>query len=200
MVPPDTLFSVVPTWVGVYAASALGFTLAGLAVYRRFLRLVLLGRPAGRFDQPIRRVVGAVPLVFGQRKVLQSVSLRRDRAGLAHFFIFWGFASFVASYGVFIYGDATWRPFSSTELTETGAGLLAGYIDVIAAIFLVVLFWAAMRRWVAKPHRLTFDLTRRWDAAVILCLIALLMVLTLLTEGFYVASGGEGPASSALLE
>ena len=199
MVPPDTLFSVVPTWVGVYAASALGFTLAGLAVYRRFLRLVLLGRPAGRFDQPIRRVVGAVPLVFGQRKVLQSVSLRRDRAGLAHFFIFWGFASFVASYGVFIYGDATWRPFSSTELTETGAGLLAGYIDVIAAIFLVVLFWAAMRRWVAKPHRLTFDLTRRWDAAVILCLIALLMVLTLLTEGFYVASGGEGPASSALL-
>ena len=85
MVPPDDLFGAIPIWVGVYALSAFAFALAGAIIYRRFFRLLLLGRPADRLDHPVRRLVGAVPLIFGQRKVLQSVSLRRDRAGLYGF-------------------------------------------------------------------------------------------------------------------
>ena len=207
MVPPESLFGVIPTWVGVYAISAYGFGLAGLILYLRVIRLTLLGQPADRFDQPVRRVLGAIPLMFGQSKVLQSVSLKRDRAGLAHFFIFWGFLSFVASYIVFTYGDSAWRlfsapddrPLSSTLLTETGVRALAIYIDVLAGIFLVVLAWAVLRRWVVRPHRLSFDLTRQLDSVVIILLTATLMVLTLLTEGFYVASGAEGPETSVLL-
>ena len=198
MVPPDELFGAFPTWVGVYFLSALGFSIAGFVLYRRALRLIMLGRPTNRFDQPVRRIVGAVPLILGQTKVLQSVSLR-DRAGLAHFFIFWGFLSFLASYVVFVYGDSAWRPFSTTILTETGVSIFASYIDVLAAAFLIVLAWAVWRRWVAKPHRLSFDLTRSIDAVAIICLTALLMVLTLLTEAFYVASGGGGPAASVPL-
>jgi Fe-S oxidoreductase len=197
MVPPDSLLGVIPTWAGVYALSILGFSIAALVLYRRVVRLVLLGRPSDRFDHPLRRIVGAIPLTLGQTKVLQSVSLRRDRAGIAHFFIFWGFLSFTLSYLIFIYGDSVWRPFSSTLLTETGARVFDAYIDILAAVFLPVLGWAVLRRWWARPHRLTFDLTRRWDSSIILILIFSLMVLTLLTEAFYVASGGEGPASSA---
>ena len=198
MVPPDELFGAFPTWVGVYLLSALGFSIAGFILYRRALRLIMLGRPTKRFDQPVRRIVGAVPLIFGQTKVLQSVSLR-DRAGLAHFFIFWGFLSFLASYVAFVYGDSAWRPFSTTILTETGVRIFASYIDILAAAFLIVLAWAVWRRWVAKPHRLSFDLTRSLDAVAIICLTALLMVLTLLTEAFYVASGGGGPEASVPL-
>ncbi len=209
MVPPDSLFGVIPTWVAVYVASAYGLGLSAFILYLRVVRLVLLGKRTDRFDHPVRRVLGAIPLVLGQTKVLQSTSLIRDRAGLAHTFIFWGFLSFVLSYTLFIFGDTAWRPIASLVLedsadrplstlllTETGARLFGSYIDVMAAVFLVVLTWAALRRWVARPHRLSFDLTRRRDSVVVLVLTGLLMVLTLLTEAFYVASGGEGPEAS----
>ena len=197
MVPPASLFGFLPTWTGVYVLSAVIFGLSGLVLYRRVWRLVLLGRPANRSERPILRIAGVIPLVFGQRKVLQSVSMRGDVAGLAHFFIFWGFVSFLASYIIFIFGDSGWRPFSSQLLTERGVRVFVFYLDVLAVLFVVVLIWAAARRWIARPHRLTFDLTQKWESAVILLLMACLMVLTILTEAFYTASGGSGPHASA---
>ena len=196
MVPPDELFGAIPAWIGVYALSAAGFSVAAIVLYRRVFRLVLLGKRADRFDRLARRAAGALPLVLGQSKVLQSVTLR-DRAGLAHVFIFWGFLSFALSYIIFIFGDAAWRPFSTRLLTETGVRVFAVYIDVLAAVFLAVLAWAVVRRWVARPRRLSFDLTQRWEAAVILVLIASLMVLTTLSEAFLVAGGGDGPTTAA---
>ena len=195
MVPPETIFGI-PAWVAVYGLSLVGFGVAAWTAYRRVFRLVLIGRPSGRFDRPVRRLLGAVPLVFGQRKVLQSVS-PRDRAGIAHAVIFWGFLSFVASYGVFVYGDAVDRDFSSALLTESGARAFAVYIDLLAALFLVLLAWALLRRWAARPRRLSFDLTQSLDSVVVVGLTGLLMALTLATEAFYVASGGEGPEAAA---
>ena len=197
MVPHENLFGALPTWVGVYVLVALAFGLSGLVIYRRVFSLIAVGKPVKRFDHPMRRMIGAIPLIFGQRKVLQSVSLRRDRAGLAHIFIFWGFLSFLTSYILFIFGDSVWEPFSSKLLTDTGIEVFVYYLDVLAVIFLVVLSWAALRRWVARPHRLTFDLTQKRESAIILVLIGLLMVLTLLTEAFHVASGGQGAHASA---
>ncbi|MEE9279639.1 MAG: (Fe-S)-binding protein [Myxococcota bacterium] len=197
MVPPDSLFGAIPTWIGVYAISALAFVASGLALQRRVFRLVRLGRPVDRFDRPASRLVGAIPLILGQRKVLQRVSLHRDRAGLAHFLIFWGFLSFLASYVLFIYGDAASPAFSTRLLTEAGVRALVSYLDSLALVLIAVLVWAAVRRWVIQPRRLSFDLTQRKESAVILLLIGLLMVLTLLTEAFYVASGGQGPHAAA---
>ena len=199
MVPPDNLFGAIPTWVGVYALSIAVFSLSALILYLRVFRLVLLGKPADRFDQPLRRLIGAIPLILGQRKVLQEVSLRRDRAGLAHFFIFWGFLSFTGSYLLFIFGDSIRRDFSSTLLTETGVKIFASYLDILAVTFFVVLGWAAIRRWMVRPHRLTFDLTQKKESALILLLISSLMALTLLTEAFYAASGNTGAHASSLV-
>ena len=202
MVPPDSLFGVIPTWVGVYVASIAAFGVAGYFLYQRVFRLVLLGKAADRFDQPVRRFFGALPFIFGQRKVLQRVSLR-DRAGLAHFFIFWGFLSFSLSYVLFIFGDSLWHPLSEKILTETGLKVFTIYLDVLAALFLLVLAWAAIRRWGFTPSRLKFDLTQKKESAIILALIAMLMVFTLLTEAFYIVGGGTGshavaPVGSAL--
>ena len=196
MVPPDSLFGVIPTWVGVYLASIAAFAVAGYFLYQRVFRLVLLGKPAGRFDQPMRRLFGALPLIFGQRKVLQRVSIR-DRAGLAHFFIFWGFLSFTLSYVLFIFGDSLWHPLSSKILTEAGLKAFTFYLDILAVLFLVILVAAAIRRWVMTPSRLKFDLTQKKESGIILGLIAMLMVFTLLTEAFYVAGGGAGPHAVA---
>ncbi|MFQ5860286.1 MAG: heterodisulfide reductase-related iron-sulfur binding cluster [Dehalococcoidia bacterium] len=200
MVPPGDIFGVIPLWIGVYLAAVVAFGLHGYTLYRRFLRLILRGRPANRFDRPLLRLWGVILVVLGQRRVLQSVSLRRwDLAGMGHSLIFWGFLSFLISYLIFIFSDAVWRPFSVTLLTSTGARVYTVYLDILALAILVALTWAVVRRWVVRPHRLSFDLTRSTDAIVIVVTIASLMVFTLLTEAFYVASGGEGPAAAAIV-
>ena len=197
MVPPDNVFGVIPTLLGVYVLSAAVFAMSGFILYRRVFRLVLIGKQADRLDQPLRRLFGSIPSILGQSKVLQRVSLKRDRAGLAHFFIFWGFLSFLLSYLLFIFSDSAWRPFSQWLITDLGVRLFTFYLDVLAITFFVVLVWAVLRRWAIKPHRLTFDLTQKKESAIILLLIGLLMAFTLLTEAFYIASGGEGPHSAA---
>ena len=196
MVPPAGPFGV-PIWAAVYAVSAAAFCVSGLVFYLRVIRPVLVGQEAGRLDRPLRRLVGALPLTLGQRKVLQSVSLLRDRAGLGHFVIFWGFLSFVASYLLFIFGDVISPEFSASLLTERGVEIVTAYLDILAVGFLFILGWAAVRRWAVRPSRLRFDLTQKPESAVILLLIAFLMALTLLTEAFYTVSGGSGPHAEA---
>ena len=198
MVPPENIFGSVDIRVGVYLALAAAMGLSGYVFYRRVIRLLLLGRRENRFDQPLRRLAGFAVIVLGQRKVLQRVSLV-DRAGIAHFFVFWGFLSFLLSYAIFIFGDSAWRPFSEKLLTAKGVEVYTSYLDVMAITILSALIWAVLRRWLARPHRLSFDLTRSPDAVVIVVLISSLMVFTILTEAFYVAEGGTGPASEAIV-
>ena len=202
MVPPEDIFGVIDIRFGVFLALAASLALSGYVFHRRVISLVLLGRSENRFDQPIRRLAGFAAIVLGQRKVLQRVSLR-DRAGVGHVFIFLGFLSFLLSYGIFIFGDSAWRPFSEKLLTETGVKVYASYLDVVAVTILASLIWALGRRWLVKPHRLSFDLTRGYDAVVIVGLISSLMVFTLLTEAFYTAEAElaavASPAAEALV-
>ncbi len=198
MVPPDNIFGELPIWAGVYLALVVAFGLSGYIFYIRVIRLLMLGRGENRFDHLWERLKNLVVVVLGQRRVLQSVSLR-DRAGLGHVVIFWGFLSFFLSYAIFIFGDAAWRPFSETLLTSAGVKVFAIYLDIVAVAILSALSWALIRRWLAKPHRLTFDLTRSFDAVVIVSLIGTLMISTILTEAFHVARGGDGPEASVIV-
>ena len=194
MVPPEEIFGTIPNWLAVYLVSAVAFTISGFVLYQRVVRLILLGQSKNRFDQPLRRLWGLVTVALGQQRVLQRLSLR-DKAGISHVLIFWGFISFFLSYLIFIYGDSAWSDFSKTILTDTGVRIYSAYLDIIAAVLLTALTWAVLRRWVAKPHRLSFDLTRHPDAVIIVCAIGSLMLFTLLTETFYVAAGGTAPAA-----
>jgi len=194
MVPPEQFFGLIPNGIVVYLVSILAFGVASLMMWRRVIRLVLLGHAEPRFDQPMRRLWNATVIVLGQRKVLQRVS-PRDLAGLGHVVIFIGFLLMTLSYAIFIAGDSAWSSFSETVLTETGVRILASFIDFVAAAILMALTWAISRRWIVKPHRLSFDLTRNIHAVIPVALIYLLMVLTLLTEGFYVAAGATDAAA-----
>ena len=199
MVPPENIFGFIDIRVGVYLALAASLALSGYAFHRRVISLVMLGKSADLFDQPLRRLAGFITIVLGQQRVLQRFALRRDRAGLGHILVFYGFLSFLLSYGIFIFGDSAWRPFSEKLLTSTGVEVYLSYLDVMALIILSALIWAAGRRWLVKPHRLSFDLTRSPEAVIIVSLIASLMVFTLLAEAFYVAEGGTGPHAEALV-
>ena len=197
MVPPGDI-GPLPVWVGVYLPLALATAVSGYVFYYRVIRLVRQGKNVARFDRPLERLVGALVIVVGQRKVLQRVP-SGDWAGIGHAVIFWGFLSFVTSYVIFIFGGSVWKPFPEKLLTTTGVRVYSNYLDILAAVLLVMLAWALVRRWVVKPHRLSFDLTRNLDSVIVVALIAGLMASTILTHSFYVAQGGHGPESDVII-
>jgi hypothetical protein len=123
----------------------------------------------------------------------------KDWAGLGHATIFWGFLSFALSYLIFIFGAAAWGHFPEKLLTESGVRVYSRYLDILAAVLLVMLGWALLRRWVVRPRRLSFDLTRNPDSVVVVALVAGLMVSTLLVHSFYVAQGGSGPEADVYI-
>ena len=122
-----------------------------------------------------------------------------DYAGIGHAIIFWGFLTFMLSYGIFIFAGSAWRGFPEWLLTETGVRVYSSYLDILAAVLFAVLVWAFVRRWVLKPSRLRFDLTRHSDALVIVVLIGGLMLSTILTHAFWVAQGGTGPEADVFI-
>jgi Fe-S oxidoreductase len=197
MVPPGDIGSV-PVWVGVYGALAATLMVSCWLFYYRVIRLIWQGKRVARFDQPLKRLAGALVIVLGQRRVLQRVPAR-DWAGIGHAVIFWGFLSFALSYVIFIFGGSAWGPFPEKLLTASGVRTYTRYLDILAVVLLVMLSWAVLRRWVVRPHRLSFDLTRNLDAVVVVGLIAGLMVSTVLTHAFFVAQGGEGPEADVFI-
>ncbi|MCH2522462.1 MAG: 4Fe-4S dicluster domain-containing protein [Dehalococcoidia bacterium] len=193
MVPPESLFGISNALL-VLIVSLVSFGLAGFILWQRVFRLVLIGRKENRLDQPIKRILKMLIVVLGQQRVMQRFSLK-DMAGLGHAIIFYGFVLFSISYVIFIFGDTAWHPFSETLLTETGVKFFASLLNFVAVLIIFSLSWALYRRWVARPHRLSFDLTRAKESIIIVAAIYGLMFFTLITEGFFVAAGGTGPAA-----
>ena len=197
MVPPGDI-GAAPIWVGVYLALVLTLAVSGYLFYFRVIRLIRQGKSAARFDHPLQRLKGALIIVLAQRRVLQRVPAR-DWAGLGHAIIFWGFLSFALSYLIFIFVGSVWGSFPEKLLTTSGVRVYSRYLDIAAAVLLVMLGWALVRRWAVRPHRLSFDLTRNIDSVVVVTLIAGLMVSTLLTHSFYVAQRGVGPETDVFI-
>ncbi|MFQ5875257.1 MAG: 4Fe-4S dicluster domain-containing protein, partial [Dehalococcoidia bacterium] len=191
MVPPGEIFGFIPIWIGVFVFAGVCFGISGYVLYMRVFRLIQLGKSENRLDQPLKRLANTLVVALGQRKVLQRVSLR-DRAGIGHVFIFWGFLSFVTSYILFIFLDSIDRDISKAIFTEGGVKIFVFIIDSLGLAILSALVWALFRRWALKPNRLSFDLTRSADAVIIVGAIASLMIFTFLVEGFYAGMVNNG--------
>ena len=187
-----------PLWIGVLGLLGVAMAVFNYTFYLRVVKLVLQGKETSRFDQPLVRLKGALLISLGQQKVLQRVKYG-DYAGIGHAIIFWGFLTFMLSYGIFIFAASVNAGFPEWLLTETGVRVYSAYLDILSAVMLVVLVWAFVRRWVVKPSRLRFDLTRHSDALIIVVLITGLMASTLLTHAFWVAEGGTGPEADVYI-
>ena len=72
MVPPGEFLGLMPAWLIVYAATMLSFGAAFVILYFRMFKPILSGKPSGRTDHMVRRIFGAFPYIFGQKKVLES--------------------------------------------------------------------------------------------------------------------------------
>ncbi|MEE8472298.1 MAG: (Fe-S)-binding protein [Dehalococcoidia bacterium] len=167
----------VPGYVVFWLLFILALVLFSQRAYRlvRFLRL---GQGDDRLDRVGTRLGGMMAYVFLQVCSLRRVSLR-DRAGLGHFFIFWGFVLFSLNYLVFIFvGEGLGL---SHALRDNPLFLaLALVVDIAGLFILAALIWAAARRYIVRPPRLEPSA----EAGIILAVISFLMVAHYLIEGF----------------
>lgn len=147
---------------------------AALAVFAyaltRRVQYVLLGRPEHRFDQVGRRFGGFVYLVFGQRKLF------KERVGVIHFFIFWGFI--VIAFGTLQIIAEGISPGFTFPWADNYAFLFVK--DLISLIVLVGLLVIAYIRYVVRRTRLEPSA----EAGIILGLIFFLILSELLYSGF----------------
>ncbi|MFZ5632625.1 MAG: (Fe-S)-binding protein [Bacillota bacterium] len=148
-------------------AAAMAFF--GYALRRR-IKYLLLGRPENRLDSIGRRMAGFIVLVLGQKKVL------KEKFGLIHLIIFWGFI--VISLGTLQFvGEGLKEGFALPLLGKNPYFYLVKDIFSLAVLGAVAV--AAFRRYVIRPKRLEANL----DAAVILLMIAGLIITELISSG-----------------
>ena len=188
MTTPENIFGILPTWAGVYILTILSLIISSVIFYIKVIKHLLTTQPVNRKDKLLFRLWGLFTIGFGQQKVLQRTSAKKDRAGLAHLIIFWGFLSFLLSYILFIYGNSIQQDFARNILGKTVENIYLSYIDILSGIFLIILIWSAVRRWLIKPSRLKFDLTQKPESAIILGFIASLMIFEILSQSFYIAA------------
>ena len=125
MIQPNSTIGII--LVVIFASVSLSFFLS--ALYQRY-RLLQIGREESRFNHVPRRLAALIPLVLGQWTLLKGVKLS-DRAGITHFFIFWGGIAFVFGYVFFVFGSA----FSDNFATRLAIEKLitGGAVDVPGA-------------------------------------------------------------------
>jgi Fe-S oxidoreductase len=184
--------------------------LAALALFawtlRRFSRLVLAGQGERRIDRLPERLRSIVDYFFGQKKVVEDVTIPAGRGGRLvsaigskyHVLIFWGFI--VITIGtVELLVQGLFPSFSLRQvLGETLAGWLYSVIDVANLVVLAMIAFAFFRRLVLRPRLIPMSR----DAFAILGAIALLMLTHFGAHAFEgVAAGApdrDYPVSAAL--
>ena len=161
-------------------------------IYRR-VKILRLAQPQNRFDRIGERIKGVFIYFLGQKRILDPKHLG---AGIMHAFIFWGFLA-VSINSIHLVGRAYSPEF---HLPLFGADGILGipYIfirDVFEVMVTIMVLFAAFRRIVIKPERLTLS----WDAALILSLIGTLMVTDFITNGAETALHGKTAEAASFM-
>ncbi len=160
--------------------AAVGLTAFAVGVAQRY-RLLTLGRPLNRSDQPRVRWRGFLRNVPGQRRVLAEPS------GIGHFIIFWGFI---------ILGFGELDFFSYGVFARHIPGLTAPWFtfvqEVSAALVMIAVMVAAFRRYVVRPMRTEPTM----EAGFILFLIFVIAVTLFLVGGLDAVRAGVRPGAA----
>jgi Fe-S oxidoreductase len=155
------------------------------------LRLVLLGRPESRFDNPGLRLWDMLLYAFGQKRVLAKPF------GLNHFVLFWAFMVLVIANGEFLLTGVF--PEASLELLPPQVHyLLLAAFDVVSLLALASVAVALLRRFLFTPDYLStaYVKARSAEALAILLAIATLMLAYFGLHGAQIALGEKAAAAA----
>ena len=170
MLPPHQWYGVVPGWLIFYALIVVAL---GLFAWRvgYLVRIMLKGQPAARWDHVPARLQAVLVFVLGQLRLFRNDFW----PGLMHATIFWGFL--VLTVGtVEFFGQGVTEAFFLPGLSHTAPYLIVQ--DVFSLAVILAVAYAAFRRLVTRPLRLTLST----EGLVILLLIAALMVTDVLAD------------------
>lgn len=156
------------------AGLAVALAVFGYALKRRVGHL-MMGRPEARLAGTGRRIAGFIVLVLGQKKLL------KEKFGVVHFIIFWGFI--IISLGTLQFvGEGLSEGFKIPLLGINPYFYLVK--DIFSVLVLAAVAAAAFRRFVIRPERLEVNL----ESAVILATIAGLIITELAAGGLALAA------------
>ncbi|MBI4296591.1 MAG: 4Fe-4S dicluster domain-containing protein [Chloroflexi bacterium] len=183
-----------------------GVTLLAAALFGRrinqLVRYMFLGEKPPGVRQMARRTFETAWIVLTQWCQLKNLT-SKDRASIGHAFMFWGFATFVIFYFMFIILGAGFG--LSERLEHTSFFFYYTWVTDIMAIFIMVgAAWGIFRRYIVVPDRLKGEQT--FQALLILATVLIHPATHLFKEATSIALGhppvGLGtalpPVSSAL--
>jgi len=170
MSPSHQWYGILPGWVPFYALILVAVVLfARRAVF--LVRLMLIGKPAARWDHVPERLLSVIVNVLGQARLLRGDFW----PGLMHATIFWGFC--ILTLGTIeFFGKGVTEAFYLPLLSDTPAYLILQ--DAFSLGVLAAIVYAMFRRLVTKPRRLTLSI----EGLFILLMIAGLMVTDLAAD------------------
>ncbi len=166
---------------GIFAYSAL----------RRW-KLMMVGAPAARFDQPGKRLATALRYAFGQLRMP-----RYPASGWAHILVFVGFMVLLLR-SLMLWGRGFDEPFDLWILgTDNVLGQAYAFLkDLFAVLVIIGALIFLYVRSVKKLQRLTHST----EALIILLIILVMMVADILYDGAAIAQHTEGDIAFAVYE
>ncbi|WP_449240586.1 heterodisulfide reductase-related iron-sulfur binding cluster [Desulfoscipio gibsoniae] len=155
----------------------------GMGIKERY-EVLALAKPENRFDQPGQRLLGALGIVLGQRRIM-----REPGAGFMHLLIFWGLIVF--SLG--IVGSILEGLFPGVVLPFLGSNpYFYLLIDIFGLMAIVGMLISAYRRYIAKEESLGVG---GWaEEKIIVALIAGIVTLVI---SYYISSGAHAVYAGA---
>lgn len=157
-------------WLPLLFAALMAFAYFGLIMQGKF-RLLLVTEHRERFFQDLpKRFANVMTYAFGQKKMFKEKG-----AGIMHAFIFWGFL--VLQLRTLYLMVCAFIPDARIPFIHHEYNLAK---DLTELVVFAMLSWAAWRRLVTKPARLTFS----GEALLILGMIGGLILSDFLLDGF----------------
>jgi Fe-S oxidoreductase/nitrate reductase gamma subunit len=170
MAPSHQWYGVLPGWLPFYALIVVALALFTWRM-AYLVRLMLIGKPAARWDKVPARLFNVVVNVVGQGRLLRGDFW----PGLMHATIFWGFV--ILTLGTLeFFGKGVTEGFYLPLLSRNPGYLILQ--DIFSLGVIAAIAYAAFRRLVTKPRRLTLSS----EGLLILLLIFGLMVTDLAAD------------------
>jgi Fe-S oxidoreductase len=152
----------------------------------KLYRLLRLGGPDNRFDQPGERLAGVLTYVGAHTRMFRNLY-----SGLAHFFIFYGFIVLLSA----VLDALLNGIFPGRDLGPIGGDTWIAFLqDLFGVLVLVGVVMALFNRLVIRPRQ--FHESNEVDALIILGLIGTIMIGMLGQFATSIAKGGDPSAGA----
>jgi len=169
---------------------------AGIFLHRmyRLVRYLSLGRRTEKLGQIVKRVLVAIGHLIVQQCQFKNIT-RKDRAGIGHLFMVWGFLLFVIYYLFFIVIASGFGISGAMENSLVYA-YYCWVMDIVAPFIVIGALWGIIRRYIMNPSRLE---GQRTPEAMLILITVLIHPITHVGKIATQIAAGHAPAGLGIV-